>query len=243
MDAHLRPKQIAVTTIEAYSAAVGHSLDYPDRWAFVLSANNAFFKDDHDTERQEFNFDNSYGFTIVHELAHLITLDKEDQRKSFNTTKEDCKDGWFNGNDCYFPDAIIRDFYNKFYTDPKILEQHPYVSYYASTNIREDIAECFAWYTTQNGQGNLPAKDGEYKDYAVLQKIYFMENYPELKTLADKIYPILKPDFNYLSNFPLGYQGPDGEKQGRLQTKSNVSIPLNCEENFEALEVIIHEED
>jgi len=136
--------------------------------------------------------------TLIHEFAHVLTLNKNQMRyypQTENTTllerfAENCTTNvlqeW-----CLNETAYLDDFIDTFWSDIEYLEQvrneeinayedtpDSFITDYAATNPWEDIAESFTYFV-------LRAKP-EWNTIAD-KKLQFFYNYPELETLRKQV--------------------------------------------------------
>lgn len=93
--------------------------------------------------------------TIVHELAHIVSLNKEElnQNTTCNTLKLD--------EGCSNADSHINIFWNKFWQNQKDGEykKDDFVSEYASSNVVEDFAESFAYFVLDSKKAGERVRD------------------------------------------------------------------------------------
>lgn len=133
-----------------------------------------------------FNADGNLAYLIIHELAHIITLDNTQVDASL---EEEACQNYFPGEGCAKDNAYINTMYANYWTDiwdafQKVRDSENgvdnfyemyndrFVTAYAASNPAEDIAEVFATFITRDSGAN-GAKISE-------QKIQSMYNYPEL---------------------------------------------------------------
>lgn len=137
-------------------------------------------------------------FTVVHELAHILTLNSVQVKvDALNKDKDQCKT-YYDVVGCSMSQSYINTFFNRFWKGEKytyiqniesgehdLYLQNPndFINDYAATEPREDIAESFANFVFEN-------KD-ETPNTQANQKIQFFYNYPELIQLRDDIRNIL----------------------------------------------------
>lgn len=167
------------------SAFVDPTINNLSKWQFAIAIDYAY--------RKPFNSDGEVTFTIVHELAHILTLNNEQVQAG--VLAKNCTN-YFIHQGCTKNEAYINSFYNSFWKD--ISDEHNglektsaantsfyqkyedrFVSEYAATCPREDIAEIFATFVTepQNREGTS----------IVDQKIQMMYESAELVLLRDHI--------------------------------------------------------
>ncbi len=134
-------------------------------------------------------------FTLVHEFAHILTLNKT-QVDGEIFEQEKC-DNYYIDEGCLHKDAYLNQFYQKFWKDKfnskaeESLENYDkqptaFVTEYAATNPGEDIAETFATFVFR--------KDNQITQSTIAdQKISFFYQYPELTKIRKTIRRALKP--------------------------------------------------
>ncbi len=127
--------------------------------------------------------------TIIHELAHIISLNSEQMTddisdESLYTVEEGTLK----------KDSYLNQFYHRFWED--IIEEHSqsdefeffenhideFITDYAATNPGEDFAESFAYFVTS---------DKPSDDNIKFKKILFFYEYPEFITMRDDIRSII----------------------------------------------------
>jgi hypothetical protein len=152
--------------------------DDPDYW--ILAANLATSKDDADLIG-----------TLVHEYAHILTLDDATQLDQHVASCDtlDLEEG------CAGDDSYLWSFQQQFwsdYTDAPddentdgdvgydfyLAHEDDFVDDYAATNVVEDIAESFMTFVLEE------QPDG---DAVIAQKLDFFWNYPELIAIRERI--------------------------------------------------------
>jgi len=136
--------------------------------------------------------------TLIHEFAHVLTLNKTQLRYLPVTDNEDilqrfeqnCQ--WnFLQEGCLNEDAYLDDFIDIFWADKTYLEkvrneeidaytwnESSFISDYAATNPWEDIAESFAYFVLKTKANGSTVAD---------KKLNFFYNYPALDTLRKQI--------------------------------------------------------
>ena len=126
--------------------------------------------------------------TLVHEIAHVISLDNTQVRHTFDLSS--CLEVEIVLDEgCAFEDSYITNFTNDFWTEEEVnlakqnesdsdfqfefYEDNPdrFVTSYAATNNAEDFAESFTFFVFANRPSGDSLAD---------QKINFFYNYPEL---------------------------------------------------------------
>ncbi len=111
--------------------------------------------------------------TIIHELAHIVTLNTaqvDDDATTCSTL--DLQEG------CSQPTSYINQFNSQFWASGESSNPADFVSDYARTNVAEDIAESFTAFVLQDRPSGNTGAD---------QKIAFFYNYPELVTLRNQL--------------------------------------------------------
>ncbi len=145
--------------------------------------------------------DGIFPYTVVHEMAHYITL---------NETQVDYDNNEFYSIDRYDDwycvanvDSYIQAFYTSFWRDTMIdwytNQENPYfyfrhqsqfVSAYASTNCAEDMAESFSAYVLMDNALTPEAQE----------KLDFFDSYPELKSIKTDILNNVKKNEVYVNS-------------------------------------------
>jgi len=137
------------------SAFVDPTINNLSKWQFAIAIDYAY--------RKPFNSDGEVTFTIIHELGHILTLNNEQLQAGILV--KNCSN-YFVDQGCATNEAYINTFYNRFWLDiseefnslektseantlfyQKYLDR--FVSEYAATSPREDIAEIFATFVTE----------------------------------------------------------------------------------------------
>ena len=139
-----------------------------------------------------FNKDGELSYTIIHEFAHVLTLNNT--QLNSRKTENDCQN-FFPGEGCANGGSYINALYQNFWKDihDEFLDtgddeskkqafyekyQDRFVTQYASTNPGEDIAECFTHFVIfDKPTGNTYAN----------KKVQLFYNYPELVELRKHI--------------------------------------------------------
>jgi hypothetical protein len=130
--------------------------------------------------------------TLVHEYAHVLTLNDSQQEFSFDT----CASNQFETFEgCAFANSYLKKFVDQFWSvyldefleiegnedeeeifDFYLRNENDFVNDYAATNPGEDIAESFAYFVTTAERSTATVAD---------QKIDFFYSYPELVELRN----------------------------------------------------------
>lgn len=114
--------------------------------------------------------------TIVHEFAHILTLNQS--QMDINVSEATCST-YYDEEGCALGSSYIAAFYAQFWQDdPDALPDSHFVSDYARTNIAEDMAESFAFFVMNGRPTGSTVAD---------QKVLFFWNYPELVQLRSAI--------------------------------------------------------
>ncbi len=130
-------------------------------------------------------------FTLIHEYAHILTLNKNQISESVDETS--CLN-YFTSEGCVNENAYLNIFYQSFWKDKfdpfaegiDNYDKQPsaFVTEYAATNPGEDIAESFAFFIFE--------KENDENTIAE-QKVTFFYFYPELIKMREDIREVLKP--------------------------------------------------
>lgn len=112
--------------------------------------------------------------TIIHELAHVISLNTDQVRD-----QKDCPNLVLDEG-CARTDSYINQFWNAFWkNNPKpTYNSASFITEYAQTDVTEDFAETFAFFVLEKDKSQL----GTEIKY---QKIAQLYNYPELVSIRD----------------------------------------------------------
>lgn len=120
--------------------------------------------------------------TLVHELAHLLTL-----RSADLTTTGPC-DGVQLELGCARPGSALAQWAETFWTDPTTPMTHDpavHVSTYAASSVHEDLAETFLAYVTGDHENEAPT---------IGAKLAFFDAHPELAAAAAMVRPRVNVD-------------------------------------------------
>lgn len=134
-------------------------------------------------------------FTIVHEFAHLLTLEKnqinyveidpnlddDNYSLAYDRAVANCEPNYYPGEGCSNDDSYLNAFYQEFWTDGVEVDPNDstrFVTDYAATNPAEDIAESFMMFVLMDQPAN---------DTIANQKLNFFYQYPELENLREFI--------------------------------------------------------
>lgn len=137
-------------------------------------------------KRHDYNFNGEISYTLIHEAGHILSLNNGTNIDNTLETK-DC--GFIdNAKDCYRKDSWMTAFYNRFYNpDTKELTVEPeFVTEYASTQFREDVAETITVYTILKAEGRLP--ELEENSPTAIKKLHFIGQLAEIKPFAKAMY-------------------------------------------------------
>lgn len=158
--------------------------DNLNEWVMGLAIDAAY------PNQNDFDKDGEMTYTIIHEFAHVLTLNNE----QLNPNSNGCST-YNPGEGCSHQNSYINQFFGNYWTsifgehsqidesDYDALDdfyqkyQDYFVTDYAATNPVEDIAESFTQFVTLNNapSGNTVAN----------QKVKFMYDYSELVTLRN----------------------------------------------------------
>lgn len=129
--------------------------------------------------------------TLIHEYAHILTLDLEQMPPDGECTVE------VPSQECWYDDAYLMAFWREFWSgygddapdaalkDDDVTQafyeahEEDFVTSYAATNAAEDIAESFMAYVIE------PVPDPSRS--VVAAKMAFFERYPELAAIRERI--------------------------------------------------------
>lgn len=114
-------------------------------------------------------------YTVVHEFAHLLSLNSE----QVELVSEDvCEDAYFTGEGCSKEDSYINLFYQEFWLEEPSYVPADFVTEYAAVNAGEDFAESFTFFVL----GDLAEGDS-----VASRKVNFFGRFPELVKLRNLI--------------------------------------------------------
>ncbi|TMM57887.1 hypothetical protein FEE95_00190 [Maribacter algarum] len=167
------------------SGFVDPTINNLSKWQFAIAIDYAYEKG--------FDFEDDLVFTIIHEFGHILTLNNE--QLTAGVIPNNCTNYYVNKG-CSKANSYISTFYNSFWLDIEeefnALEEtiaakssfytkysDRFISEYAATSPREDIAEVFATFVVQS--------DVETRNSVVGQKIQLMYEFPELTELRKRI--------------------------------------------------------
>ena len=137
-------------------------------------------------KRHNYNFNGEISYTLIHEAGHILSLNNGTH---IDNTLETKGCGFIdNAKDCCRKDSWMTAFYNRFYNpDTKELTVEPeFVTEYASTQFREDVAETITVYTILKAEGRLP--ELEENSPTAIKKLHFIGQLAEIKPFAKAIY-------------------------------------------------------
>jgi len=167
------------------SGFVDPTINNLSKWQFAIAIDYAY--------RDGFNTDGEVALTIIHEFGHILTLNNEqitpgiipNNCTNYYVSKGCAKNGSYINTfqELYWSD-IWEEYENRDDTHTaksQFYEKYSdrFVSEYAATNPREDIAEIFATFVVQD--------DASTGDSIVEQKIQMMYEASELNDLRDFI--------------------------------------------------------
>ena len=153
-----------------------------EKWVFGLNYMNVFERTNLIT-KDNLKSNKTYIHTIIHELAHIFTLQKSNINDNFpcNTDKV--------LNKCINENSLIGQFYTKFWKDKEYqsIKLGEVVTLYGQTNMAEDIAETIVYYLRLK---ELPLDETKYNQLRH-KKIRFLHTNAKLKEIRDsKVLPI-----------------------------------------------------
>jgi hypothetical protein len=111
--------------------------------------------------------------TLIHELAHVLTLDRDDLR-----TGTDGCDGVRLPLGCARAGSALAQWADQFWPDPDhaaTFDREHFVSEYAASAVHEDLAETFLAYVTQRSHASSPV---------LAEKFAFFDRHPDLAQAA-----------------------------------------------------------
>lgn len=185
--------------VEETLAYVAPLDDNPEKWIFAV--------DIADVEAAGPLVHPDLVHTLVHELAHIITLENDQVPPDYEAleliaegsdeisdTEYDCET-YYPGEGCSLPNAYINAFFNRFWADihdelpedpddydalEAFYEQYAdqFVTDYAATNPGEDIAESFTFFVL---------RDRPEEPTIAADKVRFFYDYPELVQVRQTI--------------------------------------------------------
>ena len=168
--------------------------DDPDRWLMAI--------DMADVEIVNGELSDDVVHTIVHEFAHILTLENDQVPPDPDANSAETCTTFFTGEGCALPEAYINQFYFVFWDDifDELLEieaiedrieyedtlyefyekyEDRFLTDYAATNPGEDIAESFAYFVLYEEPDGTTMAD---------EKMRFFFDYPQMVTIRDHIY-------------------------------------------------------
>lgn len=174
---------VLVSTMDDGAAAfvVPSEEDEVGTWDMVI--NMEIYEEEGDTKTL---------FTLVHEYAHILTLNKS---QLSDVKYEAACLAYFLEEGCLQEDAYLNLFYERFW-DERFdalsedadenydVDPSAFVSVYAATNPAEDIAESFASFIFSKRSDARTIAD---------EKVAFFYEYPELLAMREDIRNVLKP--------------------------------------------------
>jgi hypothetical protein len=120
--------------------------------------------------------------TLIHELAHIITLNNDQIDKNIWTCQAYETSEW-----CMKSNSYLNAFVSKFWWKNTELDyrEGDFVSEYASSSPEEDIAESFAFFIIENDFSGTTTRD---------QKMRFFSTYLDLMKIRNDMRNVLKKD-------------------------------------------------
>jgi len=167
-----------------------------DDWMMGLNLIDAYEQYDQNSNRTiktDYNAKGSFGYVMIHEFGHIMTLNLKKEVDTSVNNKEECKN-LFLEEGCFCGKSAINQFNNRFYlTDQKYNEPN-FVTEYAKTNIAEDIAETFTFYVAQNTINKLTEESS-----GALREINFIAENDHLKDLKKLLIERLSSGQNFIN--------------------------------------------
>ena len=179
---------------------------------FTLGVNLAFAYIDFQRQApQAYNADGQFGYILVHEFGHLLTLSRN-REVDPSIARHECSNLYLLEG-CFQKKSLLNKFNLEFYSDiEQISDPNSYVSNYARKDIAEDIAETFSYYIHQK---NLPELNENSS--VALQKLHFAHH-------ESKIMPLKRPIRNLLNIDQL----PERETPVRAFNRLKNGKQLSC---------------
>lgn len=120
--------------------------------------------------------------TLIHELSHIITLNKDQFMSPSGACPNYETDEW-----CTKSSAYLNTFVKKFWWTTKTAsyDTNKFITEYASSNPEEDIAESFAFFVLWTNFSDATVKE---------QKLNFFNWYPELVKIRGEMRNVLASD-------------------------------------------------
>jgi hypothetical protein len=117
--------------------------------------------------------------TLIHELAHIITLNRDQFTSPSGTCPNYEAEEW-----CTKSDSYLSRFVEKYWWTKKEMnyDEAKFVSEYASSSPEEDIAESFAFYVLGRNFSESSTRES---------KMNFFSSYPELVKIRDSMRNVL----------------------------------------------------
>ena len=124
----------------------------------------------------EYNADGAFGAALVHEYGHILTLNSKNElnRRVYNPAE--CSSLFSYEDGCFYKESVLNQFNANFYLIEEPLNKPEFVSWYAETDIFEDIAETFTVYVLEEKINPATAESS-----GALQKINFLKSHPTVK--------------------------------------------------------------
>lgn len=178
--AELSPDSLSDTYIdsfELYSDASSDVIAYVDdeewdgKWKVAI---NLPIHTSSDTKEQK--------ATLIHELSHIITLNKDQFTNPSGACPSYETDEW-----CTKSASYMNSFVKKFWGTNKTAtySESKFVSEYASSSPEEDIAESFAFYVLEANHSDASTRE---------QKMNFFNSYPEVIKIRSDMRNVLASD-------------------------------------------------
>ncbi|MFS4493838.1 hypothetical protein [Maribacter sp. 2308TA10-17] len=167
------------------SGFVDSTINNLSKWQFAIAIDYAYEKG--------FDFEDDLVFTIIHEFGHILTLNNEQLTPGI--IPDNCTN-YYVSKGCAKMDSYMNTFYNSFWSDigeefngldntaaakSSFYDKYGdrFISEYAATSPREDIAEVFATFVVEDVK-----REGTSM---IDKKIQMMYDFPELMDLREYI--------------------------------------------------------
>jgi hypothetical protein len=178
-DKHLNRLLIMPSSNDDSAAFVSPSDDSLEKWDIFINM-----------ESMEEDGDKEMVFTLIHEFAHILTLNNTQVDK--NRAQALCNN-YFVEEGCLGSDTYLNIFYNNFWkgkldNEPEenyFKQPSSFVTEYAATNPEEDIAETFASFVFRKKISAVSSVAEE--------KVNFFYQFSELENMRESIRNVLKP--------------------------------------------------
>ena len=108
-------------------------------WAFNAYENFEDYNND-STIPIEYNADGAFGAALVHEYGHILTLNSKNELDKRVLNPNACSNLFSDEDGCFYKKSILNEFNTNFYLNEEPLNEPKFVSWYAETDIFEDVA-------------------------------------------------------------------------------------------------------